>query len=416
MTHSAMLRAVCLLAAPLLVTACIEGSPDKGVEDDPLDGKADGFYTPTDHGTLRFAAPNQAAFTDGEGFHAWTFSLSASGTVDLATELDAPNLDTVIYLYKKGSSGWGQAIQRNDDASEATTASRLNVALAEGEYRLVAKAYKRTQRGAFAVTAACSGGGCPSGGECPAPAALPDDTGYGGGCGRSLAAIYEYGQVDVASETETTVAGRCSLPPLERQAVDYYAAYWRDLTGELEDETALTVGLRVLGGTGENGGTLVDVTDGGDESAITFVFDHGGRLVALYQHNQSPDVRFYCRGNGTVIELPNVEDCVGALVGAVPHGDGTEEEVELTSATGNLPAGLGAEVGASMRRYAESRGLSTTTRVTASGARWEDQGDPVARLTVTAVGKAATGYLATSRLILLEQPSDGVPQLVCVAP
>lgn len=413
-----LLRALSLLAAACFVPACVATSdPDKGAEDDLPDGKDDSFGSPSNHGELRFAGANQAAFTDAEGFHAWTFRMAGAGKVDLSTELGAPNLDTVIYLYKKGSTGrWGQALHRNDDASSTTAASRLKVDLVSGEYRLLVKAYKRTQRGAFAVRAACTGAGCPSAAPACGPAAtLPADTGYGGSCGSKLAAIYEFGAVDVSAETETSVADRCNLGELERKAVDYYKAYW-DEVSPLDEDAGLTVTTRVLGGTGSGGGSVIDVSDGGDESAMSFVFDSAGKLVVLYQDNQSPDVRFSCRTSGARIELPLVEDCVGALVHSIPHGDGTEEDVRLTASTGNLPLGLGGEVRGPMRRYAASRAVAATTQVSAVGARWTDPADPAARLTITAAGKPATSYLATSGLIVLEAPAGAAATLVCAAP
>lgn len=73
----------------------------KGGEDnEPVDGKADSFFNPTDHGDLTFGVPAQATFTDDEQFHAWTFSLSAAADVSLSSPNVTSNLDTVMYLYR----------------------------------------------------------------------------------------------------------------------------------------------------------------------------------------------------------------------------------------------------------------------------------------------------------------------------
>ena len=156
------MRKRAVLALTLLGFGCLA---DKGDEDPlPGDGKADSSAQPTDHGTLAFGSANEASFNTREGYHAWSFTLTDAASVTLETTLGAPNLDTVLYVYKRTSptAAWGQYIARDDDASDATAASRLSVDLGAAEYRVLVKPYKETQLGAFAVVAACSGAGCPS--------------------------------------------------------------------------------------------------------------------------------------------------------------------------------------------------------------------------------------------------------------
>jgi len=404
--------------ASLAATACV-GDADKGDEDDiPTDGKEDSFVHPSDHGTLAFGIANKASFTDSEGFHMWTFELTGNAKVDLGTELDTQNLDTVMYLYKRTSStsSWGAAIARNDDANDHTAASQLVKSLGKGQYRVLVKAYKRIQRGDFSVTGACTGSGCPAPGATCGPAvALPVDTDYGGSCGAKLGAIYEYGSVDATQSITVTTDDRCTAPALQRLAVDYYKAYWDDIDpDEFASDTELEVETQVLGGTGTNGGTLVSVTDGGDESSITFVFDHDDKLVALYQSNQSPDVHFYCReSTAAKIDLPNVEDCVGALVNELPHNGDDESDVGLTAAPGNLPVGLGTDVSGPMRRYSAQNGTAASTKLTVDGAQWDLFDGKAARIDVSATGKPKTSYLATSQLVVMETPASGAAKLVC---
>jgi len=411
-------RSLVFALASLAATACLSDS-DKGDEDDiPADGKEDSFVHPSDHGTLTFGIANKASFTDTEGFHMWTFELTANAKVDLSTEIDTQNLDTVMYLYKRtsASASWGAAIARNDDANSHTAASQLVKSLGKGQYRVLVKAFKRTQRGDFSVSGSCTGDGCPAdGGTCEPAVALPADTDYGGSCGARLASIYAHGSIDATQSITVTTDDRCMAPPLQRRAVDYYRSYWDDIDpDEFASDTELEVETQLLGGSGTDGGTLVSVTDGGDESSMTFVFDQDDELVAAYQSNQSPDVRFYCREPAAPkIDLPNVEDCVGALVNELPHDGDDEADLNLTAAPNNLPVGLGAEVRGPLLRYQASNGTSASTKLTADGARWDLFDGKATRLDVSAAGKPTTSYLATPDMVVLEVPSGGTPQLVC---
>ncbi|MDX2090928.1 MAG: hypothetical protein SFX73_23920 [Kofleriaceae bacterium] len=403
-----------ILVASLASAGCASDA-DKGAEDDVLtDGKDDSFYSPTDHGKLGFGVPSQAAVTDGEGFHSWTFELTANASVELLTVESTGDLDTVMYLYKRASASgsWGSYIKKNDDANSDTSDSKLKGTLGKGQYRVVIKGHKRVQRGSFALSGACTGDGCPAAEVCAEPADLPSSTSYGGQCGPSLANIFANATVDTTTSFSMDISERCTAPALQRKAMDYYVSYFTDLAGELE-YTELEVETRVLGGTGSEGGTLVDVTDGGDESGMTFVFDTSDKLVALYQHNQSPDVQFFCRGSGAAVELPNVEDCVSALIGDIVHDADDESDFNLTAAPNNLPVGLKGHIAKPMQRYAAARSTSASTKLTVTGATWDLYGGKAARIDVSATNKPVTAFLATSELVLIEAPSDGAAKLVC---
>lgn len=401
-----------LLATVLATFAGCATDAAKGDEDQvPADGKLDSFQTPTEHGTLAFGVPSAATFTADQGFHSWTFALSATARVDLQTVLGAANLDTVMYLYKRtsASGGWGAYIERNDDASDDTAASRLDIELGAGEYRVLIKAYKQTQRGAFSLEGQCEGDGCPTGGDtCDAPLALDNDTGFGGDCNATIAAIYGSGRVTASSAFSIAPADRCAAPALERKAVDYYLSYFGEFE-PIEDDVELEVETTQLAA-----GTQIDVTDGGDESAASMVFDADGELVLFYQHNQSPDLRFYCRAPSQPVEdLPNVEDCISDLVISVPHAPDAETAVDLTAAPNHLPTGLAAEVSGPIRHYASMHGTAASTSLTTQGATWETWGDHASWLSIEAANKPRTAYLATRARILLES-TDGAPaQLVC---
>lgn len=407
------LLASVLIAPTLLIsTGCLGADDQKGDEDDELvDGKADSFGNPTEHGVLTFGSPSRASFTDTSGFHSWTFTLTDNASVVLKTVLETANLDTVVYLYKRTSptGSWGAYIAKNDDESSHTAASRVAQALDAGEYRVIVKTYKRTQRGTFSLAGTCSGAGCPVTGQtaCPAPAKLPADTGYGGTCAETFASVFATGDVATSSSTSVTIADRCDADALTRLAADYYKDYW-SFDDELTDDTDLDTTIRQLGGA--NGGYVVDVTDGGDESAISFIFDHDQRLVALYQHNQSPDARFYCKeASAAEVTLPRPEDCVGGFVSYVVH------EVGESAQSGQLSAGQTTEPGElsrPVRRYAAAQGLSTTTKVTYQGTSWNEY-EGVSRLTLSVPNRLATTFISTAELVLLEQPAGGEAKLVC---
>lgn len=413
------LLASALLAPALLISSACVGESDKGEEDDPLtDSKADSFRTPTEHGTLTFGEPAWAEFTAAQGFHSWTFELSGDASVDLTTgaltehSVVTPNLDTVMYLYRRTSptATWGSYIAKNDDEEDGSLRSRIIEDLGAGEYRVIVKTFKRSMRGEFHLGGTCTGAGCPPvepEPTCEAPATLPAETGFGGSCAEDFASVFATGLIDVNNADSFTLTNRCDAEGLMRTAVDYYADYGADLTGELDPETELEVSIQAIGGAGTDGGYILGVTDGGDESAISFIFDSSENLVALYQHNQSPDVQFYCReASAPEVTLPNVEDCVSGFV-SLPH----EGERDAIGQTSN-PASLAGELANPIRRYAASNNLSSGAVVSYEGASWNEW-DAASRLTVTAAGKPATSYLSTSSLVLLEQREGAAPALVC---
>lgn len=408
-----------LFASLTLATGCLEdapGKPDKGQEDDvPSDGKADSFRAPTEHGVLSFGHPSSTAFTDDEGFHSWTFKLTGSGRVDLRTDFSTPNLDTVIYLYKKSGSSWGSYIATNDDAADDTTKSRINKQLSAGEYRVIVKAYKRTQRGAFELSGACTGAGCPVVEACEPAAPMPAITGYSASCGPKFAAVLETGNIVSSAYREwIAYSARCDgLSALERRAMDYYAEYFGVNLDDEADELYLNVESYALEATSATGGgTLVEVDDGGDESTMRFLFDHAGELLVYYQDNQSPDFELFC-GTGPEIELPNVEECISGLTSSVIHGTAVERALSLTAAPNNLPAGTQSEVRAAFNRYQVKFNTSAATKLTASGQTWDQYGDVAGIFSLTAPGTPATRYVVGRDLVLLEAPTGGPAELVC---
>lgn len=156
-----------LLASSLTfcLMGCLAADADKvGLEEEDalVDGAYDSFRSPIDHGELAFGTPALSELTAAEGFHAWTFSLTGDASVAIRTEAATPRgrqVDTVLYLYREGSSGWGRNIASNDDTM-GSLFSGISRNLSAGRYRIIVKGYVRSTRGRFGVVAECTGAGC----------------------------------------------------------------------------------------------------------------------------------------------------------------------------------------------------------------------------------------------------------------
>ncbi len=152
------------LVIAALGAGCIDPATDKGAESAlPGEGAADSFQKPTEHGAIGFDATATARLLKKEQHHTWTFALTGDAEVDLVTgppSAGGPEVDTVLYLYKRKPAGnWGSWIARNDDA-DGTLWSSVTRDLGAGEYRVLVKGYSSATRGDFAVTVGCAGAGC----------------------------------------------------------------------------------------------------------------------------------------------------------------------------------------------------------------------------------------------------------------
>ena len=86
----------------LAFAGCAAEVDSKGTEDDlPLDGAADSFRSPTEHGELPFDFASGAELGPDARFHAWEFSLTGDASVAIDVASANPNLDTVAYLYHR---------------------------------------------------------------------------------------------------------------------------------------------------------------------------------------------------------------------------------------------------------------------------------------------------------------------------
>jgi hypothetical protein len=154
--------------------ATSDSADDKGPESalvEELAAPRDSQQKPTDHGDLAFDTPVTDTLTAAHGYHAWELTVYGAATLTVTTSAAPPHgaeIDTVVYLYREGATGWGRYVGRNDDAP-GTRWSRLSKPVSEGRYRVLVKGYSGAERGAFALTVGCTGEGCQ-------PAEPPIDT------------------------------------------------------------------------------------------------------------------------------------------------------------------------------------------------------------------------------------------------
>jgi len=347
------------------------GSSSKGAEEAmPVDGKLDSFASPTDHGELSFGYGQQASITEAEKFHSWTFALSGDADVDLSTSLDAmnPNLDTVLYLYRRDaeSGSWGSYIYKNDDDHGKVT-SRIAKKLGSGEYRVLVKAFKSSMRGTLSVNGTCEGGGCPGGSTpvCEEDPTLPSSTDYGPACAQSMRNVL------VAPTTGSQYfnvypADKCQTGALGARAIAHYIEYMSDYY-DFDMDTDLNVEVTKHG----DAGTVVSVDQGGDEDTLEFVFDAQNELVMYYHHEQSPTAVWYCGGGASNVEEPSL-DCVSHALGYLPHGKEQAKSNSGTEPFSNLGGVLPAFASKAIESYGSLTSAASNTPVSFDLSQWDD--------------------------------------------
>ncbi len=281
----------------------------------------DSWASPTAHGELQFGVDNPAQFTENNRFHAWTVTLSDVAEVALSTKLFTQNLDSVMYLYKEGTSAY---VAKNDDY-QGNPESRIAESLQAGRYTIVVKAVKTFQTGSFALSGTCSGAGCPKQeDQClgDGPMTMPVVTSYSVVCESAL--------YDILMTPEATPPAGCGAK-LKERAQAYYAEYWDEIWSYAEladgDEPSVTLSYK------PNAGAVVGVDLGGDEDAMDFVFDAEGNLLFYFQHNQSPDWAWFCPEDIEQVVEPD-EDCVMDIVSH--QGYGVED---ITEGQGSVSVG-----------------------------------------------------------------------------
>lgn len=153
-------RLSCASLALLLAAACAD---EKGPEEDlpTEEGKLDSFSRPSYQGDLPFSVSDTGILTADERHLVWTFQLSGPASIHTFTSRvpHYASIDTVLYLYKLGPTGWGPYIARNDDDGRNGWSS-LDRDLDAGDYRILVKGHAAATRGRFQVQLDCTGAGC----------------------------------------------------------------------------------------------------------------------------------------------------------------------------------------------------------------------------------------------------------------
>lgn len=130
---------------------------DKGLEEDaPVDGAFDSFRSPIDHGDLSLGGTATEELTSARSFHSWNFEVTEETTVRLETRAPegGDEVDTMIYLYRDGPTGWGRNIANADD-TETSLFATLTRTLEPGYYRVLVKGYSRRSVGPFELEVGC---------------------------------------------------------------------------------------------------------------------------------------------------------------------------------------------------------------------------------------------------------------------
>jgi len=388
---------------------------DSGAEDaPPIDGKADGFRNPTEHGQLRLGnTASQAEITEGERFHAWNFSLSGDAQVTLTVGSRDRNLDTVAYLYHRTSATetWGRYIERNDDADDTTLQSAITSDLGEGDYRVIVKGYKDKHRGAFSLGGECDGAGCVS--STPTTGIeVPRETDFTESC---VSTLWESLDARVVSQDAFGISPTATSG-YDREVL-IATAHYEDLSDyddylDPDDLLDFTFDVAI---TRTEKGTMVELADGGDESTTEYAFDADGNLIAYFVHNQSPWTGFYCGDGGAAAAYPD-EDCVISWMSGAPHDAGTEETGRVAYAPGSTVNALAA---AAVAVYVESELGGVDGAIDIEYREWESyEGYQGGSYLLTAPGDVAVEYAVVERwdgatVIFASSENGDGPEMIC---
>ncbi len=310
-----------------------------------------------------------------------------------------------MYLYSRQAADarWGRYIGKNDDAGD-TVFSQIDKDVSKGEFRIMVKGFKRALRGSFTLTFTCAGDGCPTqdGGDVD----LPTSGDYTKQCADRLTNVLD-SQMMGGDAWSVKLDEVSRLPKNTQIAVGLYEGsgaiewYGEDELAELE----LDVELRST-----EDGQLIDVTDGGDESNVTYVFAGEGKLVMSYFHNQSPWVDWYCAEEGEAA-APNSEPgewCANAMLNAIPH-DQDEDHDSNGVVPGDEATALAMHAAAV---YRKARELGDDVPVIYDGRAWDGSWAEGAELTLKAEGHEAATYLLGGETdyeqwVFFERTADG---------
>lgn len=145
---------------------------------------------------------------------------------------------------------------------------------------------------------------------------------------------------------------------------------------------------------------------------MDYVFDADGNLILFYQHNQSPDWRWFCPGPEAA--EPD-EDCFMSIL---YHQNYTAADVTTDSGTataGDVDA-LPVAVAAALNAY----GAAAGTELSFEYRLWHNGYDDGAEVTVSAEGSSPATFVVTgdgewSLTVVMKSTDEGI-SWVCIEP
>ena len=395
--HKHAWLAISVVSLSMACSADVAGGA-KGAEDDPpVDGKADSFRRPTEHGRLSWGIESRAELSADALYHSWTFTTSTEASFALET---GGNLDTVLYLYHRDSAeaGWGRYVAKNDDAAPDTATSRIELADAPaGEYRVIVKGYKTNYRGPFSVRGTCDGRGCDGGGECDGTfPAWESGSGYSAACDAQLLAVLGSPVRTVMDTRQVEPELVCNLSSLEERTVELYQGYWDSVYGWDEHTGGEPVTFEVSSREHEAGAVVRAGAYGFDEDSIVALYDRDGALVMFWNDGQSVDEQWSCAVSGEEADAYG-PSCTTDLFRALPHAASDATPASGTTTPDTALGDLGDFLGMAMSEYAYAFGIGDATPVEYEGETWRtEDGTHGGRVTFNADGIAATYTLITT--------------------
>jgi hypothetical protein len=422
-----MMRAslkLCSAFALILSAGVVAGCADDSVGSDSAYA-TDSWSKPTDHGELSFEHKNDASFSDGARYHAWSFTLSDAAEVDLRTVLSEVNLDTIAYLYRRDaeSGKWGSHIAKSDDVG-GTGASRIKKQLDKGEYMLKVRAIKNFQRGAFVVEAGCAGAGCPTEAATCDPAStftLASETDATYTCVAVFDAILS---TPVTSTFSASVgeADRCAEGALAAKGFDFYKQYWDgfygwdSIVGDYFDGDPNEVSLNVSVSIHGDAGSQVSVDMGGDEDTVTFVLDANADVVAYYHSEQSPTSAWTCGAYPGAAHPYVDESCMGNAINYLSHELSDVSDEGEGSTTVSSSASLPIAVSKALGYFAEKNAVGAGEPVAYRFTLWGDNYGKAANVELTR-GELSRTYRAVNEysdeVMLVTELTGDAAAMIC---
>jgi hypothetical protein len=296
---------------------------DKGNADPaPIEGAADSALTVIDHGSLVFSTSSTGTLGPAGQVHAWTFELFGPATLAIRTlppREGAPEVDTILSVFRQTDGGWGEPIFTNDDSS-GTLWSAISSSLEAGTYRVLVRGYRRTATGDFGLIAECEGAGCES--QLDASGCNPEQRPLGGGSG-----------------TEADPFLVCSARHLERIGDSPFARYFR-LTRDLDvrDQTLRSI-ARFFGVFDGGGHRLIGLrtNDETSQERALFIDQHGiVRDFHLVDVDLNATAGFAVYNYGLLSRVSVAGRVTGAGIVGTNHGTIVHCEFEGTAVDGAI--------------------------------------------------------------------------------